>query len=64
MRKRKKSINEKLGKLPIHQRIKQIELDELLWVFDAVSLHPSAIWDENSFFPQTETGYAYTKVKL
>ena len=38
-----------LGQLPIHQLLKQIELDELLWDFGAVSLYPSAMWDENSF---------------
>ena len=33
----------------------------LLWDFDAVSLYPSAMWDENSIYPRIETGYAYTK---
>ena len=36
-------INEKLGKLPIHQLIKQMKIDELPWDFDAVSLYPSAM---------------------
>ena len=48
MKKIKKYINEKLSQLPIHQLIKQIKLDELLWDFDAVSLYPSAMWDKNS----------------
>ena len=29
--------------------------------FDAVSLYPSAMWDENSIYPRIETGSAYTK---
>ena len=53
-------INEKLGHPPIHQLIKQTKLDELLWNFDAVSLYPSAMSDENSIYPKTESRYAYT----
>ena len=53
---KEKFINEKLSQLPIHQLIKQIKLDELLWDFDAVSLYPSAMWDENSIYPRIETG--------
>ena len=55
-----KKINEKLSKLPIHQLIKQIKLDELLWDFDALSVFPSAMWDENSVYPRIETSYAFT----
>ena len=28
---------------------------------DAVSLYPSASWDENSIYPRIETGYAFTR---
>ena len=38
-------IYEKLSQLPVHQLIKQMKLDELLWDFDAVSLYSSAMWD-------------------
>ena len=41
--------------------LKQIELIHLLWVFDAVSLYPSAMWDKKSIYPRIETGYAYTR---
>ena len=41
--------------------IKQTKLDELLWESDAVSLSPSAMWDENSIYPRIETGYAFTR---
>ena len=53
-------INEKVSKLPIHQLIKQIKLDELLWDSDAVSLYPSAMWDENSIYLRIETGSSFT----
>ena len=58
---KEKYINEKLSKLPIHQLMEQIKLDELLWDFDAVSFYPSVRWDKNSFCPRIETGYAYTE---
>ena len=53
-------INEKLSKLPNHQLIKQIKLDELLWDFDGNNLYPSTMWDEIGFYPKIETVYAYT----
>ena len=38
-----------------------MELNELLWDFDAISLYPSAMWDKKSIYPRIETGYAYTR---
>ena len=58
---KEKYINEKLSQLPIHQLIKQIKLEELLWDYDATSLYPSAMWDEKSIYPRIETGYAFTR---
>ena len=58
---KEKFINEKLSQLPLHQLIKQIKLDELLWDFGAVSLYPSVMWEENSIYPRIETGYAFTR---
>ena len=58
---KEKYINEKLGNLEIHKLLKQIELNELLWSFDASSLYPSAMWDEKSIYPRTETGYAFKR---
>ena len=58
---KEKYINEKLGNLRLHKLIKQIELIHLLWDFDAVSLYPSAMWDEKSIYPRIETGYAFTR---
>ena len=58
---KEKYINEKLSELRLHKIIKRIELIHLLWDFDAVSLYPSAMWDEKSIYPRIETGYAYTR---
>ena len=32
-----------------------------MWDFDAVSLYPSAMWDENGIYQRIETGYAFTR---
>ena len=57
---KEKYINEKLSSFRLHKMIKRIEIFQLLWDFDAVSLYPSATWDENSIYPRIETGYAFT----
>ena len=31
-----------------------------MWDFEAVSLNPSAIWDENRIYPRIETRYTFT----
>ena len=54
-------INEKSCQLRLHKLLKRIELIHLLWDFDAVSLYPSAMWDEKSIYPRIETSYAYTR---
>ena len=56
---KEKYINEKLSNLKIHKLLKQIEIIDLLWDYDATSLYPSAMWDEKSIYPRIETGYAY-----
>ena len=58
---KEKYINKKLSELRLHKIIKRIELIHLLWDFDAVSLYPSAMWDENSIYPRIETRYAFTR---
>ena len=45
-----KYINRKLGELPIHRLLQQLSLKDLLWDFDAVSLYPSPMSDENSIY--------------
>ena len=59
---KEKYINEKLSNLRLHKIIKRIALIHLLWDFDAVSLYPSAMWDEKSIYPRIETGYAFSRV--
>ena len=58
---KQKYINEKLSNLRLHKLIEKRELTHLLWDFDAVRLHPSAMWDEKSIYLRIETGYAYTE---
>ena len=53
---KEKYIKEKLSNLRLHKIRKRIELIHLLWDFDALSLYPSAMWDENSIYPRIETG--------
>ena len=57
---KEKYINEKLSQLPIHQLLKQLQLNDLLWDFDCTSLYPSAMWDKSSIYPKLETRYAFT----
>ena len=54
-------FNKKLSELRLHKIIKRIESIHLLWDFDAVSLYPSAMWDEKSIYPRIETGCAFTR---
>ena len=56
-----KYINEKLSQLPISMIMKNFNRDDLLMAFDATSLYPSAMYDENSIYPKIETGYAFTE---
>ena len=57
---KEKYINEKLSQLPIHQFLKQLQLNDLLWDFYCTSLYPSAMWDKSSIYPKIETRYPFT----
>ena len=57
---KEKYTNGKLTQLRIHQLLKQLQLNDLLWDFDCTSLYPSAMWDKSSIYPKIETGYAFT----
>ena len=61
---KEKYINEKLSKLPIHQLIKQLKLDELLGDFDAVSLYPTAMWDKNSIHLRLKQDMLIQKIRM
>ena len=56
-----KNINKPLGELLVQERSQQLSLEDLFWGYHAVSLYPTAMFDEVSIFPQIETGLAYTK---
>ena len=58
---KEKYINEKSSNLRLFKIIKRIELVDLLWDSDAVSLYPSAMWDPKSIYPKIETGYAFKR---
>ena len=55
-------INEKQGEIPFHQTLSEFDLSHLLMDLDATSLYTSAMWDENSIYPETETGFAFSPV--
>ena len=52
-------INKKLNMLPIHKELSKLDSDKTQMDFDATSLNPSAMWDENSVYPKIETGFAF-----
>ena len=56
---RTKHINKNFNKLPIHQKLQKINLDNVLMDFDATPLYPFAMLDENSKYPKIETGFAF-----
>ena len=47
-----KFVNYKLSKLPIHEKLKILNLDNVMIDFDATSLYPSAMYDEKSVYPK------------
>ena len=57
---KEKYISEKLTQLRIHQLLKQLQLNDLVWEFDCTSLYPSAMWDKSSVYPKIETGYPFS----
>ena len=60
---RTKHINKELNKLAIHKKLQKLNLNDVMMDFDATSLYPSAMWDENSVYPKIETGYAFKPQK-
>ena len=52
-------FNEKLNILPIHKELSKLDSNKTQMDFDATSLYPSAMWDENSGYPKIETGFAF-----
>ena len=56
---KEKYINKKLSQLPISMKMKEFNRDDLLMAFDATSLYPSAMYDENSIYPKIESGLCF-----
>ena len=52
-------INKKLNMLPIHKELSKLDSNKTQMDFDATSLYPSAMWDENSVYPKIEIGFAF-----
>ena len=52
-------FNKKLNKLPIHKKLQELNLNDVMMDFDATSLYPSALWDEISVYPKIETGFPF-----
>ena len=52
-------INKKLNMLPIHKELSKLDFNKTKLDYDANSLYPSAMWDENSVSPKIETGFAF-----
>ena len=57
--KRIKFINNKLSKLPRHEKLQKLNLIYVMMDFDATSLYHSAMWDEKSVYPKIKTGFAF-----
>ena len=56
---RTKQNNKEPKKLPKHKKLQKLNLNDVMMDFDATSLYPSAMWDENSVYPKIETGFAF-----
>ena len=56
---RTEHTNKELNKPPIHKKLQKLNLNDVMMDFDATSLYPSAMWDENSVYPKKETGFAF-----
>ena len=52
-------INKKLNKLAIHKKLSKLYSYKTQMDFDATSLYPSAMWDQNSVYPKKETGFVF-----
>ena len=56
---KEKYVNKKLNMLPVHKKLSKLDSNKTQMDFDATSLYPSAMWDENSVYPKIETGFAF-----
>ena len=54
-----KYVNKKLNMLSIPKELSKLNSNKVQMDFDATSLYPSAMWDENSVYPKIESGFAF-----
>ena len=43
--------------LPIHEQLSKLNLNNIQLDFDATSSYPSAMWDNDSVYPEMGTGF-------
>ena len=58
-KKKTNSMNKKLNLLPIHKELSKLNSNKTQMDYDANSLYPSAMWDENSVYSKIEKGFAF-----
>ena len=54
-------INKKRNMLPIHKDLSKLELNKTQIDFDATSLYPSGMWDQNSVYRKIESGLCFKR---
>ena len=52
-------INKEPNMLLIHEELSKRNSNKTQMDYDATSLYPSAMWDENSVYPKKESGFAF-----
>ena len=53
------NANKKLNMLQFQKELSKININKTQMDFDATSLYPTAMWDENSVYPKIETRFAF-----
>ena len=56
---KEKYVNKKLNMLSIHKELSKLASNKTQMGYDAKSLYPSAMWDENLVFSKIKTGFAF-----
>ena len=56
---RNKYVNRRLRKLPMHEKLQNLYLNDVMMDFAATSLYPSAVWDEILVCPKKQTGFVF-----
>ena len=45
--------------LPLHEKLPKLDLNNTQMDFNATSVYPSAMWDNDSVYPKIGTGFAF-----